>query len=429
MAPAYQAQVFLLAQRITRLTGSSTIISLREESYYVASVQKTFTAYSNRKFHIASPRFRTLIANRIRVALRWLQEQDEAPPIPASKGAARIDLDRASIHDFLRIVEYSIFESNRTIARFIEALCFGNMRLALEMFATFLGSGATDVDKMLRIYRREGAYYVAFHEFVKSIMLGDRKYYRESHSRVMNLFDCGPEKNASHFTTIRVLRFLAALRGQSDPAGQGHCDVDRLLLTFENVFDNREDLIRSLNRLVNRQLLETDTKAADSIAGSSSVRITSAGWYYLRYLVRSFAYLDLVLQDTPLNDPRTEEALRMSVREVDNLAGRDEDKEQRMDARFGRVGCFLEYLRSEEERERKEFALNETTGDLSEPVMTPILAEFGKESEWIRRRIRENRERYREDHQQFDAADVPPGQPDEEDDQLELGLDGPPGTE
>ena len=72
------------------------------------------------------------------------------------------------------------------------------MRMALEMFTTFLVSGATDVDKMLAIYNREGAYFVAFHEFVKSIMLGDRKYYKESESPVMNLYDCGADRNSSH---------------------------------------------------------------------------------------------------------------------------------------------------------------------------------------------------------------------------------------
>src|SRR5207253_7209360 len=56
LAPAFQAQVFLLAQRVTRTIGAVTILALREESYYTANLQRTLTAYTNRKFHIASPR-------------------------------------------------------------------------------------------------------------------------------------------------------------------------------------------------------------------------------------------------------------------------------------------------------------------------------------------------------------------------------------
>src|ERR1017187_9201595 len=124
-------------------------------------------------------------------------------------------IDRAAIADFLKIIETSIFEQNRNIARFIEALCFDNMRLALDMFTTFMTSGVTDVDKMLTIYRASGVYYVAFHEFVKSIMLGERRYYKDRASALMNLFDCGGERNASHFTCLRIIRALSVRRGES----------------------------------------------------------------------------------------------------------------------------------------------------------------------------------------------------------------------
>ena len=211
LSPTYQAQIFLLSQRITRTINSITIVALREESYYTASVQKTFTAYTNRKFHIASPRFLTLINNRINYALNVLSKPDQLELVVSNQ----IAINRADIADYLKIIGNSIFQTNRNIVRFIEAICFGNMRLALDMFTTFLASGATDVDKMLRIYRKTDAYNVAFHEFVKSIMLGDRRYYKESNSPVMNLFDCGLEKNSSHFTSLRILKLLLQHRGES----------------------------------------------------------------------------------------------------------------------------------------------------------------------------------------------------------------------
>ena len=74
LSPAYQAQVFLLAERITRTVCSITVLALREESYYTASLQRTLTAYTSRKFHIASPRFRKMIATRIRFALEILEK-------------------------------------------------------------------------------------------------------------------------------------------------------------------------------------------------------------------------------------------------------------------------------------------------------------------------------------------------------------------
>ena len=349
LSPAYQAQIFLLAQRITRTVGSVTILSLREESYYAASVQKTLNAYTSRKFHIASPLFRTMIDSRIKFALDVLENNQGPVEYVLRSG---LSIDRSAVADFLRIVETSIFRQNKNIARFIEALCFGNMRKALDMFTNFLTSGATDVDKMLTIYRQSGEYFVAFHEFIKSIMLGDRRYYKDGSSEILNVFDCGIERNSSHITALRIIHLLSQSRRQYAREGQGYVDLSQVVGMSEDVFDNREDCVRTLNRLVGRQLIETNTRSTDSITGASHVRVTSSGWYYARYLTRAFSYTDLVLQDTPIDSSGVEQELRAFVHEVDNLSDRQEEKRTRMEVRFKRVRLFLDYLQREEDRER-----------------------------------------------------------------------------
>ena len=394
LSPAYQAQVFVLAERITRIVGSITVLALREESYYTASIQKTLTAYTSRKFHIASPRFRRMIGSRIRFALELLETSKGPIDYVLPDG---IQIDRKAIADFLRIIEVSIFERNRNIARFIEALCFGNMRLALDMFTMFMTSGATDVDKMLTIYRKSGAYYVAFHEFVKSIMLGERRYYKDQASPILNVFDCGAEKNASHFTSLRIIRALSLRRGEWNREGQGFVEIAELLSMSEDVFDNRQDVLRSLNRLVTKQLIEANTKSTDSIAGASHVRVTSAGWYYSAFLTKAFSYIDLVLQDTPLDDSTVEERLRSFVDQVDNLSDREEDKLDRMQVRFARVRTFLDYLLKEEEYEQEQFDLIKRGGIWANPFVPRIREQIEREISWIQRRLAENRERFAED--------------------------------
>jgi hypothetical protein len=394
LSPEYQAQVFLLAQRVTRVLGSITVVALREESYYAASIQKTFTAYTNRKFHIASPHFRRLIQFRINFAIQLLTPSSGSGSILLASGIA---IDKVAISDFLRIVEYSIFERNKNIARFIEAICFGNMRMALQMFTTFLTSGATDVNKMLAIYHRDGAYFVAFHEFVKSIMLGDRCYYKESESPIMNLFDCGSEKNSSHFTALRILNLLLAHRGESSREGQGYFEIARALSLFEDVFDNREDFIRTANRLIGKQLLETNTRSTETMDGASHIRVTSSGWYYVRFLVKSFSYLDLVLQDTPLSDSEVEDKLRDAVFKVNNLGDKEEEKAARMEVRFRRVSDYLDYFQKEEVSEFDTYGLGQLNSLIAEPLVPTIREQFNAEVQWISRRFIENRERFQEE--------------------------------
>ena len=290
-----------------------------------------------------------MIDSRIKFALDVLENNQGPVEYVLRSG---LSIDRSAVADFLRIVETSIFRQNKNIARFIEALCFGNMRKALDMFTNFLTSGATDVDKMLTIYRQSGEYFVAFHEFIKSIMLGDRRYYKDGSSEILNVFDCGIERNSSHITALRIIHLLSQSRRQYAREGQGYVDLSQVVGMSEDVFDNREDCVRTLNRLVGRQLIETNTRSTDSITGASHVRVTSSGWYYARYLTRAFSYTDLVLQDTPIDSSGVEQELRAFVHEVDNLSDRQEEKRTRMEVRFKRVRLFLDYLQREEDRER-----------------------------------------------------------------------------
>jgi hypothetical protein len=267
------------------------------------------------------------------------------------------------------------------------------MRRALEMFTTFLASGAIDVDKMLYIHRRQGPYTVAFHEFVKSIMLGDRHYYKELHSPVMNLFDCGIERNSSHFTALRILQLLFEHRSESSNEGIGFFEVAKAISIFEDIFNNREDFVRCINRLISRQLVEANTRSTETVLGASHVRLTSSGWFYLKFLVSSFTYLDLILQDTPFSSKAVALDLMNSVHQVDNLSGRDEDKLSRLTARFLRVEKFLDYLTGEEKSERELYQLDSRSTPIAASWVGPIRESYVKQRESILAKINQNRER------------------------------------
>jgi hypothetical protein len=302
-------------------------------------------------------------------------------------------------------VQNSIFGgNNRNIVRFIEAVCFGNMRLALQLFSTFLYSGATDVRKMLNIFDRDGSYDVPFHEFLKSIMLGDRAYYKEDASPLLNMFNVGTEKNSSHFTAYRLLRLLMTHRSESTTEGRGYVRLELILNSFEDLFDNREDLLSVLNRLVRYHLVEANTRSSETIMGASDVRITSAGWFYLRFLTKTFAYLDLVLQDTPVDDYAVHTALLQSVRDVDNMVDRDDLKLDRVRTRFARVSTFVDYLQDQETAEREGYGLTEEMGVLGETIVPAIRHQFDHDRDWIEYRIIQNRERYN-DEAQFSDPD------------------------
>jgi hypothetical protein len=171
-------------------------------------------------------------------------------------------------------------------------------------------------------------------------MLGDRAYYKEEQSPILNLFNCSSEKNSSHFTSARILSVLLINRSESSSEGRGYIELSRVIGFMGEVFDNVRDLTYTFDRLLKRQLIEVNTRSTETVAGASHVRVTSAGWYYLRHLSRNFAYLDLVLQDTPISDDNLVRSLRQSVYDVNTLSDREQEKIPRMQVRFNRAKNF-----------------------------------------------------------------------------------------
>jgi hypothetical protein len=251
--------------------------------------------------------------------------------------------------------------------------------MALDLFNNFIVSGATNTPEILRIFRASGRYSVPFHQFAKSGILGDYRYYKQSRSLILNLFDVTDARNASHFTGLRLLKLTAGSFGvRKGP--EGFIDLQVVMNAMIDDFDNEEDTIATILRLIElgRQLLELDTRRCDSLEGASSIRVTSAGQYYLHFLANAFAYLDLVWHDTPVTSIGMCESLARLMPETN------------MRSRFDRVEMFLDYLIKEEQDELNDRSLS-TDGDLFYgPFMPKIRRQYEHEKHFITARFKEH---------------------------------------
>jgi len=401
LSPSYQANIFHLTHLISKEMNATSILALREESYHAVSTRKAFTAYNTNLFHIASPPFMMLMSLRLKYAREMLALPDDEIIIKLGTG---LTFDKKEISKFLNIIEYSIFTKNKNIIRFIESLAFGNMREALDMFATFVYSGATNIDKMLKIYDRDDIYFVPYHEFAKSVILGERRYYRDSASKVVNLFEFGQERNSSYFTRLRLLSLLLAHASDSSSEGMGFVTLDYVYSSFLDIFDNEQDLSKAISHLLSKQLLQVNTRATDTIEGATHIRISSSGWYYYKYLVRAFAYLDLVFHDTPIKSITLAHKLKQYIIDVDALSDIQENMQERISLRFERTNAFLDYLADEEEKEHSIFLLRTDMGILATKFMPGIISQFRKEQEWIGQRVTKNADKQSDESLEFDDS-------------------------
>ena len=112
------------------------------------------------------------------------------------------------------------------------------------------------------------------------------------------------------------------------------------------------------------------------MAGAFSIRITTAGRYYLNYLVNAFAYLDLVWHDTPIDDRAVADKLTRLIHSTE------------MDERFSRVDLFLAYLEDQEKKELEALGIHGAQSAVCGPFIPAIKQVFTREKLDVRKRLR-----------------------------------------
>jgi hypothetical protein len=363
LGEAFQERVFLLAQKLSQDHQALLIVALREEKFFAAFRRGIFDAFGDRRFHIGSPNMGTVLRRRLDYGRQKFAELMKA---------GHSDLSSEELTDIdalLEVLIRSTTRGNTNIVRMLACVSNGDMRHALDMFREFVGSGNTNIRKIIEIGR---GYTVAFHEFAKSAILGSRKYYRSNVSHVANLFKLSGSRRASHLTALRILARLSRTEESASAHGEGFLKTKTLLHEYRESFGTAEDLQEWTNELLLRGLIESEPPRAMSIDQTEAPRITASGAYYWKYLSRSFAYIDLVFVDTPV-------ANKELARKLAHLA-----METEMPERFNRVRLFMGYLARKEEEELLE--VSQRTGPFREALVPQIIHQVEDETDGIRRK-------------------------------------------
>ena len=353
----FQERIFLFAQRLSQNHKALCIVTLREERFFAAFRRGIFDAFGDRRFHIGSPQLSHVLRARLEYGSTKFRDL-------AKTGKLDIRPDELEhIEALLKILIQSTTQRNANIVRMLACVSNGDMRHALGMFRDFVSSGNTDVGKILGIFERQGSYNVSFHEFAKSAILGSKKYFRATGSHIVNVFKQSAARRASHITGLRVLARLTHSGDASSQHGEGFVRTPILLKEYRNSFGYAEDFEEVVGEFTRRGLIESEPPRVADASQSSALRISASGSYYWRYLVRAFAYVDLVYVDTAISNQSV-------ARKLADYATSTE-----MDARFERVRLFLKYLHDCEREELEEVAKR------SGPYRQALIPEVAKQIE------------------------------------------------
>lgn len=330
-----QNRVFLLAQKFAEEIGCSCIISLREESYWKNRSFGALSAFHSTSYHVRSPRFQLVLSSRFKYAEKLVDEQRFY--------WQNNSISSEDLSGVLRLVKSTLLSKDSRYIKFAELLAPGEARQQLEFIARFLYSGHTNVDSLLRAARRNRHLTIGFHEFIGSIILGDSQHFSESASDIINLFALDGGSDASHFNRLALLGFLLNSQDRPSSVGQGYVLISDLINDCENVGMSSNTARAIINLMVSRRLLETETQIRSDISGSEFIRATVASNYYVDVLCNEFAYLELMIEDTPIAKGPYSQA----IIDLIDRANQESSRLEKLRLRLDKTQEFLLYLQAD----------------------------------------------------------------------------------
>ena len=324
----FQQKAFLIGQSMAELWPAMLFVSLRPETFHKSKAEGALSAYHTKAFTISPPRVDRVVQKRLEYAINLLSQGQ----IGSSMEGVDLTVNLDHLADFLRITQHS-FERNPELTEFVDNVCGGNIRLALDFIRVFVGSGHVDTGKILDIYRESGSYTVPLHEFLRAVMYGDNRDYDPRASEITNLFDVRSPDGREHFLGAITLAFIGLEARPS--ANRGYVGADEIYAYTQSLGFQPSQVSDTLEKLHLHKLIETDAKdtgARHYEPLARRYRITTVGSYYYQKLIGKFTYVDAVIVDTPIVDTQW----RQKIHDAPSIS-----------SRLSRAEAFRQYLDSQ----------------------------------------------------------------------------------
>ncbi|MDC3332875.1 ATP-binding protein [bacterium] len=343
LTPETQNNIFLAAQKLSEKIGCYAMIAMREESYWKNRDSGPLNAFHTTAYNVQPASLNQVISKRFNYAKSLILSMEEA-------GDLFFDVSKVELIAVIdRLIQTLLSDDNRYI-EFIEAISARDTRRALDTTAAFLVSGHTNIEAILRDIRKgnPGDFPIPYHEFLNAIILRDHESYSEADGDILNIFNVSGETDASNFNRVAVLgRILSAVNTKSS-VGSGYVLIDEVVNDCHAVGVMPETSLSILNILNRRRLVETEMTIKSDLTGSKYVRATSAGKFYINNLSADPAYLELIINETPVCSRKYFKRLERINGEINAFtSSKGTERLKRVKKRMELIGVFVDYLDAE----------------------------------------------------------------------------------
>lgn len=323
-----QEAAFIIAQELAAHWPLTVFLAIRPQTFHRSKKLGALSAYHPKVFTISPPRIDEVLRKRLSFALKIARGELEIQSLSS------ITLKLHLLEKYLDVLKYS-FKENNELIEFIDNVCKGNVRSALEFVTTFIGSGHVDTQKILSIddkERKKGEHYlIPLHEFLRAVIYGDNSYYDPQRSPIANIFDITTLDGKEHFLLAILIDYIN--HAMFSAGAEGFVEAPKIYEYGQMAGFTESQINSAILRGLQNNMVESETR--DIPAGNGLVllprllRATTVGLYHVTKLIRTFVYIDAVVLDTPILD----DEVRSRIKDVENI-----------DERLVRATVFCEYL-------------------------------------------------------------------------------------
>lgn len=312
-------------------------LPLRDTTYDAyADLPPLDTVIKDLVFRIEAPLLEKVLTARMGYLLRSVESNSSQFRFSSENGII-VSCDRGEVANFMRCVITTLFQDQHFKA-VIKGLAGRNVRKGLEVVLDFCKSGHIGASEILRMRLSNGEHRLPRHLVYRVLLKGNRRYFSDEKSRLMNLFHSdGNDELPDPFVRLDILGWLKEnLRVSGPNNAQGFHKVETVLQVMQGLGHARTRVISEVTRLVEAELVMTEG-LTKTVATDDLIKITASGFTHLN-IVKNVNYLSIVAEDTLFRDS-------MVAKQVaDNLVGRGVFKAGSWDAALSSSSCLVNYL-------------------------------------------------------------------------------------
>lgn len=277
-------------------------LPLRDTTYdQYCNLPPLDTVIKDLAFRIDPPLLEKVIQKRLKYLLRGLNAETKFEY--HLDNGMRVDCSEREVGRYLQCIVHSLFQT-KTFPSIIKGIAGRNIRKGLEVILDFCKSGYISTDEIMKMRTSSGTYMLPNHIIYKVLFKGNRKYYGDGKSKIINLFAAEQSDDIPDpFVRIDILQWLKrnmSIKGPSNTNGLHKACT--LIKEMQYLGHSQERVLTEIKQLIDYECITSESLTQIS-SEEDLICITASGSSHLLMLTNP-NYLAAVAEDTLFRDQK-----------------------------------------------------------------------------------------------------------------------------